>query len=74
MVAAFAVADVPGLGEAAASPVTAACAVPGRPASMARVRKLPPTTLSAVARTCPRRMKIALSPLLIRVNVCSWWV
>ena len=59
---------------AAASLVTAACAVAGMLASMARVRKLPPTTLSAVARMCPRRMKITLSPLLIRVNVCSWWV
>jgi hypothetical protein len=69
--------EVRGLGEAAASlgalacavPACAvpACAVPGRPASTPRVSKPPLSTLSAVTRTCARRMRIALSPLLIRL-------
>lgn len=63
--------EVPGLGEAAASLSGPACAVP---ASTPRVRKLPPTTVSAATRTCARRIKIALSPLLIRITVCSSWV
>jgi hypothetical protein len=65
LVFALALVEVPGLGEAAAGPSGAACAVPGRPDSTPRVRKPPPTTLSAVTRTCVRRMRIALSPLLI---------
>jgi hypothetical protein len=68
---ALALVEVPGLGEAAAGPSGAACAVPGRPDSTPRVRKPPPTTLSAVTRTRVRRMRIALSPLLIKVAVCS---
>ena len=71
---ALALVEVPGLGEAAVSLSVSACAVPGRPASTPRVRKPPPSTLSAVTRTCARRMRIALSPLLIRVTVCSSWV
>ena len=63
--------EVPGLGEAAASRSGLACAVP---ASTPRVRKPPPTTLRAATRTCARRIRIALSPLLIRVTVCSSWV
>ena len=62
---ALALVDVPALGEAAASRSELACAVPGRPASIPRMRKPPPSTLSAVTRTCARRMRIALSPLLI---------
>jgi hypothetical protein len=63
---AFALVEVPALGEAAASRNELACAVPGRPASTPRVRKPPPSTLSAVTRMCARRMRIARSPLLIR--------
>jgi hypothetical protein len=63
--------EVPGLGEAAASRSVLACAEPAR---TPRVRKPPPTTLSAATRTCARRIRIALSPLLIRVTVCSSWV
>jgi hypothetical protein len=63
--------EVPGLGEAAAGRSALACA---GPASTLRVRKPPPTTLSAATRTCARRIRIALSPLLIRVTVCSSWV
>jgi hypothetical protein len=68
--------EVRGLGEAAASLgalacAVPACAVPGRPASTPRVSKPPLSTLSAVTptctRTCARRMRIALSPLLIRL-------
>jgi len=62
------------LAEAAASRSELACAVPGRPASTPRVRKPPPSTLSAVTRTCARRIRIALSPLRIGVAVCSSWV
>ncbi len=61
---ALALVAVPGLSEAA-------CAGPGRPASTPRDRKPPPSTLSAVTRTCARRMRIALSPLLVGVTVCS---
>ncbi|MGO8891656.1 MAG: hypothetical protein ACLQB1_18450 [Streptosporangiaceae bacterium] len=68
---ALALVEVPGLGEAAPGLSTAAWAVP---ASAPRVRRHPPTTLSATTRTCARRMRIALSPLLIRLTVCSSWV
>ena len=71
---ALALVEVPGLGEAAVSLSAPAWAVPGRPASTPRVRKPPPSTLSAVTRTCARRMRIALSPLLVRVTICSSWV
>ena len=63
---ALALVEVPRFDAAAASLSVPACAVPGRPASTPRVRKPPPTTLSA-ARTYARRMRIALSPLLIRL-------
>ena len=63
-----------GLGEVAASRSGAAWAVPGKPESTPRMRKPAPTTLSAAARTCARRMRIALSPLLIRITACSSWV
>ena len=53
-----ALAPVPALAEPA-------CAVPGRPASRPTVSKPPLSTLSAVTRTCARRARIALSPLLI---------
>ena len=53
-----ALAPVPALAEPA-------CAVPGRPASRPMVSKPPLSTLSAVTRTCARRARIALSPLLI---------
>ena len=68
---ALALVEVPALDEAAASRSDPACAVPGRPASTPRVRKPPPSTLSAVTRTCSRRMRIAMSPLLVRVTFCS---
>ncbi len=71
LVLALGLVEVPGLGEAAASLSGLACAVP---ASTPRVRTPPPTTLSAATRTCARRIRIALSPLLIRVAVCSSWV
>ena len=71
---ALALVEVLELGEAAVGLSAPACAVPGRLASTPRVRKLPPSTLSAVTRTCARRMRIALSPLLIGVTVCSYWV
>jgi hypothetical protein len=74
LVAVLALVEVLGLGEAAASFSGAACAVPGRAESTPRVRKPPPTTLNAVTRTCARLMRIALSPLLIRVTTCSSWV
>ncbi len=71
LVLALGLVEVPGLGEAAASLSGLACAVP---ASTPRERTPPPTTLSAATRTCARRIRIALSPLLIRVAVCSSWV
>jgi hypothetical protein len=57
-VLALALVEVPGLGEAAGL-IAPACAVPGRPASTPRVRKPLPSTLSAVTRTCARRIRIA---------------
>ena len=53
--------------------VVPARAAPGQPTSTPRVRKLPASRLSTAARTCARRMNIALSTLLIEVTVCSWW-
>jgi hypothetical protein len=72
-VSVFALADALGLGEAAASCIVVASAVPGPPASTPRVRKPPASTLSTAARTCARRMKLALSTLLIDVTVYSLW-
>jgi hypothetical protein len=69
VVSVFALALAEGLGLAAAVPAcsVAACAAPGHPASTPRVRKPPATTLSTAARTRAKRMKTALSPLLIEL-------
>jgi hypothetical protein len=72
-VPALAVAEVLALGEAALAFTVPARAAPGQPASTPRVRKPPASRLSTAARTCARRMNIALSTLLIEVTVCSWW-
>ena len=69
----LALADVLALGEAALALTVPARAAPGQPASTPRVRKPPASRLSTAARTCARRMNIALSTLLIEVTVCSWW-
>jgi pyruvate/2-oxoglutarate dehydrogenase complex dihydrolipoamide acyltransferase (E2) component len=46
-------------------------AAPGQPASTPRARNPPASRLSTAARTCARRMNIALSTLLIEATVCS---
>jgi hypothetical protein len=61
------------LGEAALAFTVPARAAPGHPASTPRVRNPPASRLSTAARTCARRMNIALSTLLIEVTVCSSW-
>ena len=66
-------ADVLALGEAALAFTVPARAAPGQPASTPRTRKPPASRLSTAARTCARRMNIALSTLLIEVTVCSSW-
>ena len=71
LAAVLARADVLALGEAALAFTVAARAAPGQPASTPRVRKPPASRLSTAARTCARRMNIALSTLLIEVTVCS---
>ena len=68
-----ALAAVLALGEAALALTVPARAAPGQPASTPRVRNPPASRLSTAARTCARRMNIALSTLLIEVTVCSWW-
>ena len=73
VVVALALADVLALGEAAPAFTVPARAAPGQPASTPRVRDPPATRLSTAARTCARRMKTALSPLLFEVTVCSLW-
>jgi hypothetical protein len=70
---ALALAEVLGLGEAARTFTVPARATPGQPASTPRVREPPASRLSTAARTCTRRMNIALSTLLIGVTVCSLW-
>jgi hypothetical protein len=65
--------DVLVLGEAALAFTVPARAAPGQPASTPRVRNPPASRLSTAARTCARRMNIALSTLLIEVTVCSSW-
>jgi hypothetical protein len=70
---ALALAEALGLAEAVPACIVLARAAPGHPASTPRVRDPPATTLSTAARTCARRMKTALSPLLIEVTVCSSW-
>ncbi len=56
-----------GLGEDAVSFTPFARAVPGSPASTPRVREPPASTLTTATRRCARRMKTALSSLLIEV-------
>jgi len=67
----LALAEVLGLGEAARAFTVPARATPGQPASTPRVREPPASRLRTAARTCARRMNIALSTLLIGVTVCS---
>jgi pyruvate/2-oxoglutarate dehydrogenase complex dihydrolipoamide acyltransferase (E2) component len=69
----LALADVLALGEAALALTVPARAAPGQPASTPRVRNPPASRLSTAARTCARRMNIALSTLLIEATVCSSW-
>ena len=69
----LALAEVLALGEAALAFTVPARAAPGQPASTPRVRNPPASRLSTAARTCARRMNIALSTLLIEVTVCSLW-
>jgi hypothetical protein len=66
-------ADVLALGGAAPGLTVPARAVPAQPASTPRVRNPPASRLSTAARTCARRMNIALSTLLIEATVCSLW-
>jgi hypothetical protein len=72
-VAAPALVEVLGLGEAAPACTVPARAAPGQPASTPRVSAPPAIRLSTAARTYARRMNIALSTLLIEVTVCSLW-
>ena len=69
----LALAEVLALGEAALAFTVPARAAPGQPASTPRVRNPPASRLSTAARTCARRMNIALSTLLIEATVCSLW-
>lgn len=69
-----ALAAVLALGEAAVALTVPARAAPGQPASTPRVRNPPTSRLSTAARTCARRMNIALSTLLIEATVCFLWV
>src|ERR1700761_3776448 len=68
-----ALADVLALGEAALALTVPARAAPGQPASTPRVRNPPASRLSTAARTCARRINIALSTLLIEATVYSLW-
>ena len=67
----LALADVLALGVAALALTVPARAAPGQPASTPRTRNPPASRLSTAARTCARRMNIALSTLLIEAAVCS---
>jgi uncharacterized membrane protein len=69
----LALADVLTLAEAALALTVPARAAPGQPASTPRVRNPPASRLSTAARTCARRMNIALSTLLIEATVCTLW-
>jgi hypothetical protein len=69
----FVLAVVLALAEAALALTVPARAAPGQPASTPRVRNPPASRLSTTARTCARRMNIALSTLLIEATVCSLW-
>ena len=76
LVSALALVGVPGLVEAAVRSTVAAWAVaawaaPGPPASTPKVRKPPASVPSTAVRTCARRMKFALSTLIIGFTVCS---
>jgi hypothetical protein len=73
LVSVLALAAVLALGEAAVALTVPARAAPGQPASTPRVRNPPASRLSTTARTCARRMNIALSTLLIEATVCSLW-
>jgi pyruvate/2-oxoglutarate dehydrogenase complex dihydrolipoamide acyltransferase (E2) component len=73
VVSVLALADVLALGEAALGLTVPARAAPAQPASTPRVRNPPASRLSTAARTCARRMNIALSTLLIEATVCSLW-
>ena len=68
-----ALAEVLALSEAALALTVPARAAPGQPASTPRVRNPPASRLSTAARTCARRINIALSTLLIEATVCSLW-
>jgi hypothetical protein len=65
--------EVLGLAEAASAVIVLARAAPGQAASTPKVRDAPATVLSTAARACARRMKTALSPLLVEVTACSSW-
>ena len=69
----LALAEVLALGVAALALTVPARAAPGQPASTPRTRNPPANRLSTAARTCARRMDIALSTLLIEATVCSLW-
>ncbi len=69
----LALAEVLALGEAALALTVPARAAPAQPASTPRVRNPPASRLSTAARTCARRMNIALPTLLIEATVCSLW-
>jgi hypothetical protein len=69
----LALAELLALGEAALALTVPARAAPGQPASTPRVRNPPASRLNTAARTCARRMNIALSTLLIEATVCSLW-
>jgi hypothetical protein len=73
LVSVLALAEVLALGEAAVAFTVPARAAPGQPASTPRVRNPPASRLSTAARTCARRINIALSTLLIEATVCSLW-
>jgi hypothetical protein len=45
-----------------------AWALAGQPASAPKISKLPASTLSIVARTCAKRIYLALSALFVLVN------
>jgi hypothetical protein len=61
-------AAVPRLDVVVTGPRTPARAVPGKLASTPKVREPPASSLSAVTRPCAKRIRIALSTLLVRVT------
>ena len=64
-------AEAVGLAVAAAGLSESACAVPDQAASAPKITGPPASKLSVVARTCPERTNIALSTMLVTVNVWS---